>query len=87
MLGTDERFAVVFAAMGITFEEADYFIKDFQRTGAIERAVLFIDLANDPTIGRIATPRMALTTAEYTSRSKGCTRHSDGHDQLLRGAA
>ena len=60
-----ERFAVVFGAMGITFEEADYFIKDFQRTGAIERAVLFMNLANDPAIERIATPRMALTAAEY----------------------
>jgi V/A-type H+-transporting ATPase subunit B len=60
-----ERFAVVFGAMGITFEEADYFIKDFQRTGAIERAVLFMNLASDPAIERIATPRMALTAAEY----------------------
>lgn len=59
------KFAVVFAAMGITFEEADYFISDFRRTGAIDRAVLFINLANDPAIERIATPRMALTAAEY----------------------
>ena len=65
VLGTSESFAVVFAAMGITFEEADFFIKDFQRTGAIERAVLFLNLANDPAIERIATPRMALTAAEY----------------------
>ncbi|MGE5550289.1 MAG: V-type ATP synthase subunit B [Bacteroidota bacterium] len=65
VLGTEEKFAVVFAAMGITFEEADYFINDFQRTGAIERAVLFVNLANDPAIERIATPRMALTAAEY----------------------
>lgn len=65
VLGTDTGFAVVFAAMGITFEEADYFITDFRRTGAIERAILFINLANDPAIERIATPRMALTTAEY----------------------
>jgi len=71
VLGTGERFAVVFAAMGITFEEADYFIADFRRTGAIERAVLFINLANDPTIERIATPRMALTTAEYLAFEKG----------------
>lgn len=65
VLGEGERFAVVFGAMGITFEEADYFVSDFQRTGAIERAVLFMNLANDPAIERISTPRMALTTAEY----------------------
>lgn len=59
------KFAVVFAAMGITFEEADYFISDFRKTGAIDRAVLFINLANDPAIERISTPRMALTAAEY----------------------
>lgn len=58
-------FAVVFAAMGITFEEADYFISDFRRTGAIDRAVLFMNLANHPAIERISTPRMALTAAEY----------------------
>ncbi len=61
----DSKFAVVFAAMGITFEEADYFISDFNKTGAIDRAVMFINLANDPAIERIATPRMALTAAEY----------------------
>jgi len=65
VLGTEAKFAVVFAAMGITFEEAEYFISDFRRTGAIERAVLFINLADDPAIERIATPRMALTAAEY----------------------
>ncbi len=70
VLGSDERFAVVFAAMGITFEEADFFVKDFQRTGAIERAVLFLNLANDPAIERIATPRMALTAAEYLAYEK-----------------
>lgn len=59
------KFAVVFAAMGITFEEAEYFISDFRRTGAIDRAVMFINLANDPAIERISTPRMALTAAEY----------------------
>jgi V/A-type H+-transporting ATPase subunit B len=63
--GRDEKFAVVFAAVGITFEEADFFISDFRKTGAIERAVMFINLANDPAIERIATPRMALTAAEY----------------------
>jgi len=69
--GTSDPFAVVFAAMGITFEEADYFISDFRRTGAIERAVLFVNLANDPVIERIATPRMALTTAEYLAFTVG----------------
>ena len=63
--GTDEKFAVVFGAMGITFEEADFFIKDFRRTGAIDRAVLFMNLANDPAVERISTPRMAITCAEY----------------------
>ncbi|MGI6298831.1 MAG: V-type ATP synthase subunit B [Saccharofermentanales bacterium] len=65
VLSESENFAVVFAAMGITFEEADYFISDFRRTGAIDRAVLFINLADDPAIERISTPRMALTAAEY----------------------
>jgi len=60
-----QKFAVVFAAMGITFEESNYFISDFQRTGAIERAVLFVNLADDPTIERISVVRMALTAAEY----------------------
>jgi len=60
-----EEFAVVFAAMGITFEEADYFISEFRKTAAIERAVLFVNLADDPAVERIATPRMALTAAEY----------------------
>ena len=65
VLRSSEKFAVVFAAMGITFEEANYFITDFKRTGAIERAVLFINLADDPAIERVAVPRMALTVAEY----------------------
>jgi V/A-type H+-transporting ATPase subunit B len=63
--GTDEPFAVVFAALGITYEEADYFIQSFKETGAIDRTVLFVNLANDPAVERIATPRMALTAAEY----------------------
>ncbi|MDD3839535.1 MAG: V-type ATP synthase subunit B [Clostridia bacterium] len=71
VLGTDSKFAVVFAAIGITFEEADYFISDFRRTGAIDRAVLFMNLADDPAIERIATPRMALTAAEYLAFEKG----------------
>ncbi|PKN02335.1 MAG: V-type ATP synthase subunit B [Elusimicrobia bacterium HGW-Elusimicrobia-1] len=67
---SDDKFAVVFAAMGITFEEADFFQKDFKATGAIERAVLFINLADDPVIERIATPRVALTCAEYLAFEK-----------------
>ena len=63
--GSEEGFAVVFAAIGITFEEAQYFIDDFKRTGAIERTVLFTNLADDPAVERIATPRIALTCAEY----------------------
>lgn len=70
VLGTDSKFAVVFAAMGITFEEADYFISDFRRTGAIDRSVLFINLADDPAIERISTPRMALTCAEFLAFEK-----------------
>ncbi len=66
-----EKFAVVFGAMGITFEESDYFISEFKKTGAIDRAVLFLNLANDPALERIATPRMALTTAEYLAYWKG----------------
>jgi len=71
VLKSEEKFAVVFAAMGITFEEADYFIRDFRRTGAIERAVLFVNLADDPAIERIAVPRMALTAAEYLAFEHG----------------
>jgi V/A-type H+-transporting ATPase subunit B len=71
VLGAEESFAIVFAAMGITFEEANYFIRDFQETGAMERVVLFINLANDPTIERIATPRAALTAAEYLAFERG----------------
>ena len=71
VLGDDENFAVVFAAMGITFEEANFFIEDFKRTGAMERTVLFVNLANDPAIERISTPRMALTAAEYLAFVKG----------------
>lgn len=69
--GTDEPFAVVFAAVGITFEEADFFIEDFKKTGAIERTVTFVNLANDPAIERIATPRMAITAAEYLAYDLG----------------
>lgn len=68
--GTDTNFAVVFAAVGITFEEADFFISDFKRTGAIDRTVLFINLASDAAIERISTPRMALTAAEYLAFEK-----------------
>lgn len=66
VLGDDAgNFAVVFAAIGITYEEADFFASDFRRTGAIDRTVMFMNLANDPAVERIATPRMALTAAEY----------------------
>jgi V/A-type H+-transporting ATPase subunit B len=64
-LGREETFAVVFCAMGITSEEANLFIKDFENTGALERTVMFLNLADDPTIERIILPRMALTCAEY----------------------
>ena len=67
----DEKFAVVFAAMGITFEESDFFIQSFKETGAIDRTVMFSNLANDPAIERIATPKMALTAAEYLAFDKG----------------
>ena len=62
--GTDSKFAVVFAAVGITYEEAEFFMTDFRKSGAIDRSVMFLNLANDPAVERIATPRMALTAAE-----------------------
>lgn len=68
--GKDEQFAVVFAAMGITFEESNFFVESFRETGAIDRTVMFVNLANDPAIERIATPRMALTAAEYLAFEK-----------------
>jgi len=70
VVGTDEPFAVVFAAMGITFEEAHYFEESFRETGALDRTVLFVNLANDPAVERIATPHMALTAAEYLAFEK-----------------
>lgn len=70
VLGGDEKFAVVFAAMGITFEESDYFIQSFKSTGALDRTALFINLANDSAIERLATPKMALTAAEYLAFEK-----------------
>ncbi|PRR83383.1 V-type ATP synthase subunit B [Clostridium vincentii] len=71
VLNSDAKFAVVFAAIGITFEEAQFFVDEFKETGAIDRSVLFMNLASDPAIERIATPRMALTTAEYLAYEKG----------------
>jgi V/A-type H+-transporting ATPase subunit B len=71
VLGAKEEFAVVFAAMGITKEEANYFMQDFERTGALERAVVFLNLADDPAVERIITPRLALTTAEYLAFDLG----------------
>ena len=80
--GTDEKFAVVFAAMGITFEESNYFIESFKETGAIDRTVLFINLANDPAVERISTPRMALTAAEYLAFEtlRPCMREPDARE-------
>lgn len=71
VLNSEDSFAVVFAAIGITFEEAEYFMEDFRKTGAIDRSVMFINLANDPAIERIATPKMALTAAEYLAYERG----------------
>lgn len=65
VLKNDEKFAVVFAAVGITYEEADFFLTDFRRTGALARSVVFLNLADDPAVERFATPRVALTCAEY----------------------
>ncbi|MDO4485654.1 MAG: V-type ATP synthase subunit B [Bacillota bacterium] len=70
VLSGESNFAVVFCAIGITFEESDYFVSDFRKTGAIDRTVMFINLANDPAIERIAAPRMALTAAEYLAFEK-----------------
>lgn len=69
--GTDSKFAVVFAAIGITFEDAEFFINDFKATGAIDRSVVFVNLANDPAVERVSTPRMALTAAEYLAFEQG----------------
>ncbi|MBM3231298.1 V-type ATP synthase subunit B [Candidatus Peregrinibacteria bacterium] len=69
--GGDDKFAVVFGAMGVTFEEAQFFKQEFERTGALSRAVLFLNTAADPVVERIATPRLALTTAEYLAYEKG----------------
>ncbi|MEL7602180.1 MAG: V-type ATP synthase subunit B [Bacillota bacterium] len=71
VLSASESFAVVFVAMGITFEESNYFVKSFQDSGAIDRTVMFVNLANDPAVERIATPRMGLTAAEYLAFDKG----------------
>jgi len=71
--GTEEPFSVIFAAMGLTHEEASFFMRDFERTGALERIVAFINLADDPAIERIITPRMALTAAEYLAYT--CDMH------------
>ncbi|WP_244833130.1 V-type ATP synthase subunit B [Clostridium sp. BJN0001] len=70
VLNSKEKFAVVFAAIGITFEESQFFVEEFKRTGAIDRSVLFMNLASDPAVERIATPRMALTAAEYLAYEK-----------------
>jgi len=70
VLNTEGNFAVVFAAIGITFEESEYFVSEFNRTGAIDRSVIFSNLADDPAVERIATPRMALTAAEYLAFEK-----------------
>ena len=69
--GKDEQFAVVFAALGITFEESNFFVESFRETGALDRTVMFSNLANDPAVERIATPKMALTAAEYLAFEKG----------------
>ena len=71
VLGDNEQFAVVFAAMGITFEESEFFVRSFRETGALDRTVLFVNLANDSAIERLATPKMALTAAEYLAFEKG----------------
>ena len=71
VLNSDEKFAVVFAAVGITYEESEYFVQDFKKTGAIERTVMFTNLANDPAIERLSTPKMALTCAEYLAYDLG----------------
>lgn len=71
VLGKDEKFAVVFGALGITFEESNFFVESFRETGAIDRTVVFTNLADDPAVERIATPKMALTCAEFLAFEKG----------------
>ncbi len=70
VLGEKEDFTVIFAAMGITYSEANFFMQDFEKTGALEKAILFLNLANDPSVERLITPRLALTTAEYLAFEK-----------------
>ena len=70
VLGSDENFAVIFGAMGITSEEANYFVNEFTKTGAISRSVLFLNLSSDPSMERIILPKVALTTAEYLAYEK-----------------
>ena len=82
---SDEEFIVVFCAMGITAEEYNFFRSDLERTGALENAVLFVNLADDPAVERIITPRLALTAAEYLAFEKDYhVGHLHGHDKLLR---
>jgi V/A-type H+-transporting ATPase subunit B len=71
VLGEGEKFAVVFVAMGITYKEASFFMKDFEESGALQRVVFFLNLADDPTIERVATPRCGLTVAEYLAYTHG----------------
>ena len=87
--GSNEEFAVVFAAMGITNEEAQYFMKDFERTGALKRAVVFMNLADDPAIERIITPASGADHRRVPRLRAGIPRagHPDRYHQLLRGAA
>ena len=83
--GHEENFALVFGAMGVNMETARFFSNDFEESGAMQRTVLFLNLANDPTIERIITPRLALTTAEYLAYEKDLhVLHSDGHVFLCR---
>lgn len=85
VLQSDSKFAVVFAAIGITYEEVDYFVSDFKKTGALNRSVLFMNLANDPALERIATPRMALSCAEYLAFELGMhVCNFNGYDKLRR---
>ncbi|MEM3252629.1 MAG: V-type ATP synthase subunit B, partial [Thermoplasmata archaeon] len=70
VLGKEESFAVIFGAMGITSEEANYFVNEFKNTGAISKSVMFLNLSSDPSMERIILPRMALTTAEYLAYEK-----------------
>ena len=79
-MDSDEEFAIVFGAMGLKYDVAEYFRKTFEESGASDHVVMFTNLANDPVLERLITPKVALTTAEYLAFEKGMSGHDDSPD-------